>query len=167
MPSPGVVGIRSLVCPNCGAAVELRGMGTSLSAVCAHCTTILDTSTESLKVIQTFQSKLRVKPTIPLERAASGRGDPYEVTGFMVRSMKADGVTYMWQEYVLYNPYKGFRYLTEYAGHWNDVKVSAHCRSRRGRAAARNSCACWAGRIAISRPTTPRWSTCSASSRGA
>ena len=34
-----------------------------------------------------------------------------------------DGVTYTWAEYLLYNPYKGYRYLTEYNGHWNDIRT--------------------------------------------
>ncbi len=33
-----------------------------------------------------------------------------------------EGVAYSWHEYVLFNPYKGFRYLTEYDGHWNDTQ---------------------------------------------
>jgi hypothetical protein len=32
-----------------------------------------------------------------------------------------EGVPYSWHEYVLFNPYQGFRYLTEYNGHWNDT----------------------------------------------
>ncbi len=123
MPAPSVVRIQALICPNCGSAVELRGMGNSLSAVCGHCLTVLDTSTPGVKVLQTFEAKLRSQPTIPLGTRGKWNGDPWEVIGFMVRSMKADGVTYAWQEYVLFNPYKGFRYLTEYRGHWNDVKV--------------------------------------------
>ena len=33
--------------------------------------------------------------------------------------------TYSWDEYLLFNPYKGFRYLTEYNGHWNFVHVES------------------------------------------
>jgi hypothetical protein len=33
------------------------------------------------------------------------------------------GVTYSWREYLLWNAEHGFRYLTEYDGHWNDVVV--------------------------------------------
>ena len=34
-----------------------------------------------------------------------------------------DGTSYYWDEYLLFNPYKGFRYLTQYDGHWNDVQI--------------------------------------------
>jgi hypothetical protein len=41
----------------------------------------------------------------------------------MRRTIHVDGIPYSWHEYLLFNPYKGFRYLTEYNGHWNDVAV--------------------------------------------
>jgi hypothetical protein len=43
------------------------------------------------------------------------------VIGFQQRTIDVDGVKYSWREYLLFNPYRGFRYLTEYDGHWNDV----------------------------------------------
>src|SRR2546429_2408190 len=46
-----------------------------------------------------------------------------EVIGFERRSTKVDGITYCWHEYVLFNPYKGIRYLSEYNGHWNDISI--------------------------------------------
>jgi len=51
------------------------------------------------------------------------RGTDYEVIGFERRSIKVEGVRYSWHEYILFNPYKGFRYLTEFDGHWNDLVV--------------------------------------------
>src|SRR5260370_7843509 len=37
--------------------------------------------------------------------------------------MEVEDIPYHWNEYVLFNPYKGFRYLTEYNGHWNDAVI--------------------------------------------
>jgi hypothetical protein len=51
------------------------------------------------------------------------RGTDYEAIGFQRRSIESDGVRYDWHEYLLFNPYKGFRYLSEYQGHWNDITV--------------------------------------------
>jgi len=45
------------------------------------------------------------------------------VVGFQVRQIVVDGVAYQWREYLLFNPYREFRYLTEYAGHWNVVST--------------------------------------------
>jgi len=33
------------------------------------------------------------------------------------------GDFYSWEEYLLFNPYKGFRYLSGYMGHWNFIRV--------------------------------------------
>ena len=61
---------------------------------------------------------------------------PYDVIGFQQRSIEVEGQRYAWDEYVLFNPYHGFRYLTDYNGHWNDV-TTVHERpvvgERRGR----------------------------------
>jgi hypothetical protein len=60
---------------------------------------------------------------IPLGTRGSIRGTVYEAVGFQRRTIQVDGIPYSWHEYVLFNPFKGFRYLTEYDGHWNDVSI--------------------------------------------
>jgi len=114
--------IRAFNCPNCGNSVQLRGMGTSLSAACPSCLSILDTSDERVRLLQRAAKKMeRFEPKIPLGTRGKVDGKQYEVTGFQHRTIMADGVEYGWDEYVLYNPFHGFRYLTEYTGHWNDI----------------------------------------------
>lgn len=115
--------IRALACPNCGGTIELRGMGRTLSVVCIQCLTVLDPTVPGLKILQQFQAKQRFRPLIPLGTRGKLHGDPYEVIGFQVRQFEVEGKPYRWSEYVLFNPYKGFRYLTESEGHWNDVKT--------------------------------------------
>ncbi len=118
-PSPPQV--QSLYCPNCGAPLAIRGMGKTVSVVCEHCLTVLDARDSRLQILQQFQARERIMPLIPLGTRGKWRGDPWEAIGFQVRTIVVDGVAYSWAEYVLFNPYKGFRYLTEYQGHWNDV----------------------------------------------
>jgi len=114
---------RSLACPNCGGPVEIRGFAHTLNVVCPQCLSVIDASTPEFQILQTFQGKMRVQPKIPL--GARGKiGDTlYELIGFQVREVVADGEVFSWDEYLLFNPYKGFRYLTEYHGHWNFVRV--------------------------------------------
>ncbi|SRR5579883_174367 len=119
--APPVVKAKALNCPNCGAAVELRGFGHALSAVCPNCTTILDVSTPEIRVLQTIHEKYRVTPTIPLGSSGKFGGTRWDVIGFQRRTIIDDGESFHWFEYLLFNPYKGFRYLTEYEGHWNFV----------------------------------------------
>jgi len=109
-------------CPNCGGSIELRGFGQSLSAVCVQCLSILDTKTPTLTILQQFQARERILPLIPLGKRGKLHGGEYEVIGFQVREILVDSVAYQWHEYVLFNPFKGFRYLTQYDGHWTDVK---------------------------------------------
>lgn len=114
---------RSISCPNCGGAVQIRGFAHTLSVVCPQCQTVLDTSTPEVRILQTFQSQERIQPTIPLGSRGKIGGTPYEVIGFQVREVASEGESYSWNEYLLFNPFKGFRYLTEYNGHWNYVQV--------------------------------------------
>src|ERR1017187_9511269 len=116
--------VQTLACPNCGAPLTVRSMGRAVTIVCGHCHSILDAKDPQLKILQRFEAATGGEsPLIPLGSRGKWRGALYEAIGFQVRSMEADGLTYSWSEYVLFNPYKGFRYLTEYNGHWNDVTV--------------------------------------------
>jgi len=112
---------RALVCPGCGGSVQLRGMTQTASAVCIQCLSIIDTTTPELRIIQQFMAAQRTLPLIPLGTRGKLRGDLYEAIGFQTRQIEVDGMAYEWREYVLFNPYKGFRYLSEYDGHWNDI----------------------------------------------
>ena len=132
--------VRTIACPNCGGAVELRGFQHTRSAVCIQCCTILDPTTPEIRILQQFDERYRERPVIPLGTRGKFHGSPYEVIGFMVRTITVEGVDYSWHEYLLFNPYRGFRYLTLYNGHWNDV-VPTHglpeAAKAKGRKAAR------------------------------
>ena len=115
--------VKALNCPNCGAALTIRGFEHTLSVVCVQCLSVLDAKDPNLQILQQFRNRQRVQPLIPLGSRGKWRGDVYEVIGFQVRTVTDAGETYSWHEYLLFNPFKGFRYLTVYAGHWNDVKT--------------------------------------------
>lgn len=127
---------RSISCPGCGGPVQLRGFAHTLSVVCPQCHSVLDTSTPEVEILQKFQEKTKIQPTIPLGSRGKIGDTQYEVIGFQVREVNSGEDSYSWSEYLLFNPYKGFRYLTEYNGHWNFVEVQtalpepAHARGR-------------------------------------
>jgi hypothetical protein len=121
--TPRVKTPAALACPNCGGIVELRGFAHTRSAVCLECLSVIDTSTPALQILQKFDERMRVAPLIPLGSRGKLGEITYEVIGFQVRTITVDGVEYSWHEYLLFNPYQGFRYLTQYDGHWNDVRV--------------------------------------------
>jgi hypothetical protein len=115
---------KALHCPQCGGAITLRSFQQAVTVVCENCHAILDAKDPALKILQQFQAITgELKPQIPLGIRGKLRGTDYEVIGFQRRSIESEGVRYDWHEYLLFNPYKGFRYLSEYQGHWNDITV--------------------------------------------
>jgi hypothetical protein len=116
--------VRALNCPGCGAAIALRSLGQAVNVVCENCHSILDAKDPNLKILQTFAAATGMDhPLIALGTRGKIRGIDYEVIGFQRRGIKVEGISYSWHEYLLFNPYKPYRYLTEYQGHWNDIAV--------------------------------------------
>ena len=116
--------VKALNCPGCGAALTVRSFGNAVTIVCDSCHSILDAKDPNLQILQRFKVATdEVRPLIPLGTRGKIRGTDYAVIGFQRRTIHVDGLPYSWHEYVLFNPYKGFRYLTEYNGHWNDVSI--------------------------------------------
>jgi Domain of unknown function (DUF4178) len=116
--------VKALHCPQCGGAITLRSFQQAVTVVCEGCHSILDAKDPTLKILQQFNEIIKpVPPLIPLGSRGKLRGTDYEVIGFQRRNTNSEGVRYDWHEYLLFNPYKGFRYLSEYQGHWNDIVV--------------------------------------------
>jgi hypothetical protein len=109
-----------LNCPNCAGALELRAPDQSERVTCPYCSSLLDINQGQLRYLTTLEPK-GTGATIPLGSIAEFEGQPMTVIGYMVRSVEYEGVRYFWQEYLLYNPQVGFRWLVESDGHWSYV----------------------------------------------
>jgi hypothetical protein len=118
-----VTKVSGLNCPNCGSAIELRSFSNATSVVCQSCLSILDARDPNLQVLQEAQSRERIVPEIPLGSRCTFPSGTFEAIGFQQRTVYEDGVAYSWYEYLIFNPFKGFRYLTVYNGHWNFVRT--------------------------------------------
>ena len=123
MRAASVITAKALICPNCGGSIELRGAAQATNAVCPNCLTILDASTPSLRILQQFDAKQRYQPLVPLGSRGTFENIAYEAIGFQVRRIIVDGESYFWSEYLLYNPFHGYLYLSEYQGHWNIIRT--------------------------------------------
>lgn len=110
-------------CRNCGAAIELRALEMTKTVACTSCAAIQDPNDANLVILQTSKALERVKPTIPLGSRGTLHGHEFEVIGFAYRTITVEGEEYGWKEYVLFNRRQGFRYLSEYEGHWNDIRT--------------------------------------------
>ncbi len=93
-----------------------------MSAVCDSCHSVIDVTDKNYEILSRFFSKTSLwTPLIPLNTRGKLDGKTWEVIGFMVRSDVAS--RYFWMEYLLFNPYYGYRFLTEDKGHWVFVKM--------------------------------------------
>jgi hypothetical protein len=115
--------VKGLNCPGCGGPLTVRGFEHTVSVVCPQCLAVLNAKDPNLQILQKFNEKTRFKLLIPLGSRGSWQGTVYEVIGYQRRTIGSGTETYSWSEYLLFNPYKGFRYFTEYNGHWNDVRT--------------------------------------------
>ncbi len=123
MRAASVATAKSLICSNCGGTVALRGAAQATNAVCSSCLTILDATTPSLRILQQYASKLRYEPLIPLGSRGKFDNVNYEAIGFQVRRINVESESFFWSEYLLYNPFQGYLYLSEYQGHWNVIRT--------------------------------------------
>lgn len=126
LPTPPPLRAKSFACPGCGNALSVRGLEQTESIACGSCSSIIDLTDENLRIIETFRAKVKYQPLIPLGSRGKLRGELFEVIGYLRRAIEVEGVEYEWSEYLLFNPYKGFRWLSEYNGHWNFIKTTTH-----------------------------------------
>ncbi|GHU03048.1 hypothetical protein FACS1894158_00510 [Betaproteobacteria bacterium] len=112
---------KALRCAKCGAPLEIRHEGI-LAVGCVQCGAITDAETQ--KLLSALESAQKLRPKIPLGAKGKLQGEKLEVIGFMQRQMTVDRVRYDWREYLLARVDKpGYRWLTEYDGHWNVADV--------------------------------------------
>ena len=112
-PRPGRA--RSLSCPNCGSPVGIRASGVSVSAACPACGAVLDVASPDVRLIAEAQARTET-PAIPIGARGTLGGTEWEVVGYQRRSSEAG--SWPWEEYLLFNPYRGFRFLGQDHGHW-------------------------------------------------
>jgi hypothetical protein len=105
---------KPVSCPECGASITLRALGQSVMAACPACATQLDVSRPDIRIIEKYRETAR-NLRLPLGTRGTVKGQLFEVIGAMQRSVSG----YRWQEYLLFNPYIGFRWLVNDGGHWN------------------------------------------------
>ncbi len=109
-------------CPSCGASLTLSTAGWSVTIACPTCGAVLDAQDPNLRILQRQQNRLVVKPGIAMGTRGNWKGLPWDVVGCQQVTITVEGTDYSWMEYVCFNPFHGFMYLTEYQGHWNVVE---------------------------------------------
>lgn len=115
-----VAGLQ-LSCPQCGGALDLRAPDKTERVTCPNCGSLLDVGEGKLRFLAALEPK--VKPIIPIGSEGDFEGARLTIIGFMQRSVEFSGVRYYWEEYLLYNPGHGFRWLVRSDDHWSFVQA--------------------------------------------
>ncbi len=111
-----------LACPNCNGPIELHSPDI-LRAACAYCNHLLDVQPGTLRLLGKLDKK--ASPRIPLGTKGTFAEGEMTVIGFVERSAEIEGVWYGFEEYLLYAPGIGFRWLVCSDGHWSYVQPVA------------------------------------------
>ena len=105
---------RAVTCPSCGGTVQVRAAGFSITLVCEYCGSVLDVANPDVALIEKH-NRAAAQLAMPLGSRGSVFGTEYQVVGWMRRSIEGEG----WDEYLLFNPYVGYRWLVEEDGEWS------------------------------------------------
>jgi Domain of unknown function (DUF4178) len=113
-------GVKTFSCPNCGGTIGIRAVGVTVSAVCESCGSVIDVANDELRIISKALEHTRKNLLLPLGARGQLFGAEWEIIGYVERG---DEDSTWWCEYLLFNPWQGFRFLVESDGHWNFVKM--------------------------------------------
>jgi Domain of unknown function (DUF4178) len=120
---------RTLQCPNCGAALQIK-LAATQSIVCHQCKSVIDlTSAQQGNVgadLAHYAQESGTAPQIPLGTvgtlALGGKPLPWQVVGYVERCevpQGADDEQSFWREYLLYHRTEGFAFLVDAEDGWS------------------------------------------------
>lgn len=112
--SPDDASVRTLSCPACGGTIAMRAAGYTVTLACEYCGTLIDATNPDARIITRYH-EVQASLAIPLGTRGTLRGVEWEAIGWLQRT---DGWA-AWDEYLLFNPYAGYRWLIAQNGHWS------------------------------------------------
>lgn len=123
-PAAGPVTAKAVAfaCPACGAPLEKR-VQTTEAIGCKSCGAVIDVTHPQAAILSRLaENAAKYTPSIPLGTRGRFDGAEFEAVGYMRREINVEGVAYSWGEYLLNNPAQGYRWITEYEGHFSVVR---------------------------------------------
>ncbi|MEZ5741804.1 MAG: DUF4178 domain-containing protein [Burkholderiaceae bacterium] len=115
--------VRAFACPHCAAPVQAR-LTTAQTITCPSCASILDLGAGvGAQVNHVLQQRL---PNWILKPGSEGllAGVRWTVLGVQRREGRDDEDRFTWDEYLLWHPQQGFRFLTLDQGHWSLTSIT-------------------------------------------
>lgn len=119
------VSASRLSCPNCGGPLALRAPDAAERVTCPNCDSLLDVQRGQLRYLHALKPE-QVPYSLTIGAVANFAGrEPMQIIGAVTRSVTIEGTKYFWQEYLLYAPKIGFRWLVHSDNHWSFVEPIA------------------------------------------
>jgi len=114
---------EAMNCPKCGGPLELSAPDKAERIACPFCDSLLDVNEGKLKYYKAAFKPLQ-QPNYAIDIGATGEffGVTYKVIGSMTRYVVFENIRYFWNEYLLYEPKTGFRWLVQSDDHWSFVE---------------------------------------------
>lgn len=109
-----------LACPNCNGSLELRAPDQTLRVACPYCASLVSVEGGTLSIIARQAKKPHL--AIALGEKATFADGELTVIGHVARSAYVAGQWWPFEEYLLYAPSVGFRWLVSSDGHWSYVQ---------------------------------------------
>ena len=127
-PAEKLLSGRSLACPNCGAALQIK-LDSTQSIVCHQCKSVVDVSHGVGGDLAHYAQGKHAEPAIALGsvgRIALGKSGvlPWQVVGYSERSELAKGdddEPSSWREYLLWHRLHGFAFLVDTDEGWSSA----------------------------------------------
>lgn len=117
------VAAEGMGCPNCGAPLSLTAPDKAERVTCPYCKSLLDVNQGKLSWLKALKPSPQPDFVLPIGAEGTFMGDVrFKIIGAVARSVKIEGISYFWHEYLLYNAMVGFRWLTHSDNHWNFVE---------------------------------------------
>jgi hypothetical protein len=107
-------------CTGCGASLTIEAVGYTNTVVCKHCLAVIDVNHPLKKIITQYENNHVREPLFELGSFGNLNGIKWKIIGYIVKEDVASG--FLWDEYLLYNPYHGFCWLLEISGHFSIAK---------------------------------------------
>ncbi|RYY63842.1 MAG: DUF4178 domain-containing protein [Chitinophagaceae bacterium] len=106
----------SMPCPSCNKTVTLQGLPYAQSGACAHCGKHFRRNDRGTITKGDSNGDYSL-PDLPLGSKGRVFGADYEIVGFAVKE-EQNAYHARWREYVLWNEWEGYAFLSEFDGHW-------------------------------------------------
>ena len=109
---------KKIGCPQCAAPIEIRNYAMAEQVTCSYCGGVVDLKSDDKKVVRQILIKERPKAVLDLGKKGRLKGTLYEVIGRIRLKGYEEGEAFYWDEYLLFNPQKGYAWLQEDEGRW-------------------------------------------------